>query len=478
MSLTTAQLASLLNPWSDGSGPLYRKLADALQRSLERGHLETGTKLPPERALANALAVSRNTVTAAYNELKTAGWIDAQRGSATTVTAARYSAAGSHRTNGIFATLLRGHPDAIDLTIAVPDAAPIVRRVSSDPASHIEDLSTLTQGHGYHPRGLPSLRSALARIITANGLETSEEQILVTTGAQQAITLVVQSLTRPGDLVAVEEVSFPGALDAIADAGARPLPIRVGPDGLDIESLREVLAQSPRLVYLIPSFHNPSGALLDEIGRKRVARMIGETDTTLIDDMTLAELDFGTPTPPPLAALEPDAPIITVGSLSKVFWGGLRIGWVRASKTLISHLAESKATADLGTSAMTQAMATAMLEKYNETRAWRNEELARSLRACTNALSDLLPEWEWQQPLGGPHLWIKLPDTDAMAFSQRMLRNGVAVVAGPLLAVNEHTATDYIRIPYYKQPTELEDAVQRLAETWNSRGKSHTKNGS
>ena len=197
-------ITTRLGRWDYGKGPLYKLLATGLRRLLEAGEFETGTPLPPERRLAAALAVSRNTVTAAYAELRQDGWLDARRGSATTVTALRHSPVGAYKANGMFATLLQDHPDVIDLTIAVPDAAPIVADVLGDPARHVSMPQTLWSGHGYHPRGNPALRQSLADILTGNGLPTDTDQLLVTSGAQQAISLVMRALLRPGDIVGVE----------------------------------------------------------------------------------------------------------------------------------------------------------------------------------------------------------------------------------------------------------------------------------
>ncbi len=461
------ELAGLLGRWSGGSGPLYKQLRDALLELLETGSLQTGMTLPPERKLAAALSVSRNTVAAAYAELRSMGWIDARQGAGTTITALRYSPVGGHRANGLFATLMREHPDVVDLTIAVPEAAPVVTEVLGEPGRFI-DPEALTRGHGYEPRGDPDLRQAMADTLTANGLPTTSDQMLITTGAQQAISLLFRGLARPGDLIGIEEVSFPGAIDTMAVAGARPIPIEMTDDGLDPDHLERVITEvNPRLLYLVPTFHNPTGTLLSGERRERVAAMIAKHQMTTVDDLTLAELDFGTPAPPPLAALQPDAPIISIGSMSKVFWGGLRIGWLRAQPNIVNHLVGLKTAADLGTAVPMQRLACAMLASYDETRQWRNERLTESLTRTVEALKAQLPTWEWQMPLGGPHLWLKLPDTDAVAFSHRLMQSGVAVVPGPLLTVDGESATDRIRMPYYLPAAELELAIERMAQTFN-----------
>ncbi len=468
-----SDFAARLGHWDAGDGPLYGRLAAALRRLLENGELRTGASLPPERLLAGALAVSRNTISAAYGELRRDGWVDSRRGSSTTVNSAGYSPVGAHVANGLFATLIRDNPDVIDLTIAVPQAAPIVTEVLSNPAAHIDDPTTLTAGHGYQPRGNPALRESIAAILTGNGLGTTPDELLITTGAQQGISLVARALLRSGDVVGIEEVSYPGAIDAVCNTGSRIVPLPLADLGVDVEALTAVVRRErPRLLYLVPTFHNPTGTALDGVPRKRLARLIAETETTTIDDVTLADLDFDQPAPPPLAALEPEAPVITIGSLSKVFWGGLRIGWVRARPAVISHLAGLKAASDLGGNSPSQTSAVAMLEHYEETRSWRKRQLGESLDALTTALKTRLPEWQWEAPLGGPHLWIRLPETDAAGFTQLALRSGIALVAGPLLAATTGVANDRIRIPYYLPGPELVTAVSCLETAWRSRGRS------
>lgn len=473
MTNSLSDFAAHLGQWDVGDGPLYRRLAASLQQLLENGELGVGVALPPERRLAATLALSRNTVSAAYAELRKNGWVDTRRGSSTTVTSSRYSPVGAHIANGLFATLLRDHPNVIDLTIAVPRAAPIVTDVLANPSAYLDDPAVLTSGHGYQPRGNLQLRESLSNILTANGLATSPDELLITTGAQQGISLVARALLSTGDLVGIEEVSFPGAIDAIANTGSRIVALPLSSAGIDVEALRMVLMEEhPRMLYLVPTFHNPTGTAIEGVHRKRLARMIAETETTTIDDVTLADLDFAKSAPPPLAALEPEAPIITIGSLSKVFWGGLRIGWVRAKPAVVSHLAGLKAASDLGGNSPSQVSAVAMLEHYEETRLWRKLQLGESLQALTAALKTRLPEWQWEAPLGGPHLWIRLPGTDAAGFTQLALRNGVAVVAGPLLAATPGVAKDRIRIPYYLPGEELDIAVSRLESAWRTRGRS------
>ena len=458
----------MLGRWDESDGPLYGRLARAVARLLEGGLIGSGTALPAERQLAGALSVSRNTVSAAYAELRRDGWIDARQGSATVITGAKHSPVAAYKTNGLFASLMRNHPDVVDLTVAVPDAAPVVAEVMSDPSAFLDDPAAVTAGHGYFPAGYQVLREALADVLSRNGLPTSPEELMVTSGAQQAISLVAQATIRAGDRVVVEEFTYPGALDLATSRGAVLAPVPIGPHGVDLAAFdRETAAGNARLAYLVPTFHNPTGAVLDFPSRQHLVRTIAEQRVTTIDDLTLAELDFVSPAPPPLAALATEAPIISVGSMSKVFWGGLRIGWVRARRPVIDHLVGFKASADLGTSAVAQALAAAVLTRYDETREWRKARLAASLETATNAIAELLPGWDWQAPAGGPHLWIRMPSgSDSTAFSHVALRNGLALVPGALLAADDSRAGDRIRLPLYPDGDDLVSAIRLMSETW------------
>ena len=199
-----------LGGWHDGDGPLYRKLAARLRSLLEQGVIVTGSTLPPERRLAAKLAVSRNTVSAAYAELRLDGWIDAHQGSATTVTASSFSPVGAHRSSPLFATLLREHPDVVDLSVAVPDAAPIVREIAGNTSQHFKSTNAITSGHGYYPQGYPPLRERLAGILTEHGLPTDPDELLITGGAQQAISIAIRSLTRAWGHHRRRRVELPG----------------------------------------------------------------------------------------------------------------------------------------------------------------------------------------------------------------------------------------------------------------------------
>jgi DNA-binding transcriptional MocR family regulator len=232
-----------------------------------------------------------------------------------------------------------------------------------------------------------------------------------------------------------------------------------------VARLREVFAQRPRLAYLIPTFHNPTGVVMPEAPRRALARLAEETGVPIVEDHALADLALGVEPPPPIAAFARDAPIVTIGSMSKLFWGGLRVGWLRAAERLIERLARFKAVADLGSSPLSQAVAARLLPQAERMKIRRHREVTRKLDGLTTALKAQLPEWSWRRPQGGLLLWARLPRGNANEFAQVALRHGVALVPGSVNSPSNGFA-DYVRLPFIHETERLETGVARLAEAW------------
>ncbi|MGD0054108.1 MAG: PLP-dependent aminotransferase family protein [Acidimicrobiales bacterium] len=367
------------------------------------------------------------------------------------------------------ATLLRELGNStIDLTVAAPAAAPVVARAFADPSSLSIPPGALTQGHGYYAAGHPNLRTAVADRLSAQGLATDASQVMITNGAQQALALLVNELVRPGMEIAIEEVSYPGLIDLALRSGARTHYLPVGDDGAQLAAL-QAACRAGRIgaAFLVTNFQNPTGTVMPVASRRLLVEMAGEEDFVIVDDRTQADLDHGTAPPPPVGSFDQHSRVVTVGAMSKMYWGGLRIGWIRARSSLIDRLLEQKSCSDLGTSMPVQVIAAELLNKhYEATHQWRNRQLRRSLDALESALATLMPMAEWVRPTGGPNLWIRLPGTDALEFSRRALRKGVAVIPGPLLSARPGRATDHIRVPFFADPKVLAEAVTRLAECW------------
>jgi DNA-binding transcriptional MocR family regulator len=463
-------LATALGAWSAAAGPLHRKLADALIGAIGRGDLGPGERLPAERTLARTLAVSRSTVVAAYDHLRAEGWLESRQGSGTRV---RWDTPGGEGVRStipggsgdvIFRRLMEGPGSVISLAAAIVPGASIVAETAGSFTSR--ELSDMVSASGYMPMGLPALRREIASFLTRSGLPTVAEQVLVTAGAQQAISLAAGLLVRPGDSVLVENPSFSGCLDALRAAGARLVPVPIEDDGVDVDALDHLADRtSPAAVYLMPSFHNPTGVLLAESKRRRLARIAAERNLPIIEDNALEHARFRTDAPPPaIAAYGQGAPILTIGSLSKVLWAGLRVGWVRADEAMVGRLGHCKAVHDLGSPVFTQAMAARMVPRLEEVQEQRRRELSSHLGRAQALLAQHVPGWSWRPPEGGLALWVKLPAGDGGEFCQVGLRHGVEVVPGVTMSPDGSFA-DHLRLAIAEAPV-LDEAIARLGRAW------------
>lgn len=455
-----------LGDWAVGTGPLLRLLARALRAAVERGALPAGSRLPAERALAQAVSVSRGTAVAAYDLLVADGIVERRRGSGTFVIGGGSLGLPPGREGSALVARLVDRSAAassvIDLSISVlhrPEGLPDVHVGTADLAAVLPDT-------GYSPWGLPGLRRAVARLVTGWGLPTDEHQVVITTGAQQGISTAAACWVRPGDAVLVEDPTYPGALSAFGAAGARLVGLAVDRHGVRPDSLRAALAEHPVLAYLQPTLHSPTGAVLAAGRRAEVADLLAEARVPLVEDHALAGLAWDE-APPPIAVHHPDHPGAVLGSLSKRFWGGLRVGFVRAAEPVALRFARVKATHDLGSSAVSQVLAQRLLEHPDADAfvAARNAALRARYQVLAEELARRLPSWTWTEPRGGLSVWVRLPRPVAEPFAQAALRDGVAVATAEALSPSsEHL--DRIRLSFSTEEDQLVEGVARLAATW------------
>jgi DNA-binding transcriptional MocR family regulator len=251
---------------------------------------------------------------------------------------------------------------------------------------------------------------------------------------------------------------------AVDGAGVRP------------DEVARALSHRPVLVYLQSGPHSPTGAVLPEARRRQIAALVTAARVPLVEDAALADLAWE-PAPPPIAHWCGDAAVAVVGSLDKVFWGGLRIGFVRAPEPVALRFARVKATHDLGSSAVGQLLAERLLASVGPATtddvgvgaggtdggflAWRRRDLRARYAALAAALRRHLPHWTWDEPGGGLSLWARVPG-DAAAFSHAALRHGVAVAAPAALACSGRHG-DRVRLSFSGAPAELEEGARRLA---------------
>ncbi|MBB6626638.1 PLP-dependent aminotransferase family protein [Nocardioides sp. KIGAM211] len=454
-SVSAARVATLVGDFD--RSPAYAGLADALVLLIGDGRIGLGARLPSERELTDVLAVSRTTVTRAYAALRDAGYAEARQGAGTFTRVPGGRARAHDR-----ALLPRpGDHEAIDLNCAAAGAPPGLAAAYADAAA---DLPAYLGGHGYFPAGLPELQRAIAASYDARGLPTDPEQVMVTPGALSAASIVAQAFTSRGDRVVVESPVYPNATQAIRSAGARLVASPVDPDGWDLDAAGATLRQaSARLAYLIPDFQNPTGHLMSEAQREEYAAHLRRTRTVAVVDEAHQALALdGQTMPRPFAAFAPDT--ITIGSASKSFWGGLRLGWIRCPAAQMDRLTRARVGLDLGAPVMEQLVLTRLLAS-GPVLPDHIVRLREQRAALVAAVSEHLPDWRFHVPTGGLALWCELPTPSATAVVAEAETRGVIVAPGPVFAAEGGLDT-FVRIPWTRRPDELTEAVRRLAAAW------------
>lgn len=453
--ISAARVATLVGEFD--RSPAYAGLAEALVLLIGDGRLALDARLPSERELTEALDVSRTTVTRAYAELREAGYAVARRGAGTFTRVPGGRARAHDR-----ALLPRpGDTEAIDLNCAAPSAPP---GIAAAYAAAVADLPAYLGGHGYFPAGLPELQQAIASSYDARGLPTVPEQVMVTPGALAAASIIARAFTSNGDRVLVESPGYPNSTDALRGSGARLVPSEVDPGGWDLDAIGATLRRTtPRLACLVPDFQNPTGHLMTEGQREEYAAHLHAARTTAVVDEAHQALALeGQEMPRPFAAFAPDT--ITVGSASKSWWGGLRLGWIRAPRGAMEQLTRARVSLDLGAPVLEQLVLVRLLADPAVLAANRSR-LREQRDTLVAAVATRLPEWTFEVPAGGLALWCRLPAPLGTAVAAEAEQRGAIVAPGPVFAA-EGGLDGFVRIPWTRPPEELGEAVRRVAEAW------------
>lgn len=436
--------------------PVYLGLAESLRVVITDGRIPNGVRLPSERQLTTALGVSRTTVTRAYAELRDHGFLVSRQGSGwvTALPEAR-GRRGDHLLP------IGDQPlGKIDLTMAAPAAGAGIMAAFHQA---LDQLPGYLAGAGYHPAGLPELREAVASSYAARGLATDANQIVITPGALAAIAIAARALVRPGARVLLESPTYPNAIAGFARSGARTSGVDAGTTWANGMSAA-VRQLRPAVVYLIPDFHNPTGALRPDRYRRQVADTLRRSAAAAVVDESFVLLNLdGEPMPAPFASYHPDT--LTVGSLSKPLWAGLRVGWLRVPAPRMDEIVRARLSMDLGSPVLEQLVATRLLAD-RQLLEQRIQGLRASRDAALEALAAYLPDWSVSRPAGGLCLWCRLPEPLSSALVARAEDRDVLLAAGPEFAP-EGGLDRFLRIPYTQPAEVLTDAIARLADAWH-----------
>ncbi|WP_436789056.1 PLP-dependent aminotransferase family protein [Yinghuangia sp. YIM S10712] len=467
LTVSSTRLVDLLQPWQPpASGPhipAYKALADRIRSLVLDGRVPLTARLPAERGLAERLGVSRTTIAAAYDLLRTDGYLVSRRGSGS------WTALPTHRTDLPTRALVPGTATGtIDLGVAaLPGPGHALQRAVADAT---EALPAYAAAHGYHPAGLPVLRETIARRYTERGAPTTPDQIIVTGGALSAWVLVLRTFLHAGDRVAVESPTYANALEAVRAEGGRPVPVPMAETGWDLPAWHDALrAANPRLAYLIPDYQNPTGHLADTETRRRLIDDARAAGTVLVVDETCADLALDTPPPPhpdhpaPVAAHDRSGAVVTIGSASKSFWGGLRIGWVRATPDLVRRLVSTRAGLDVAAPVLDQLVLHHLVADHADAiLAARLPALRDARDALAALIRTHLPGWTFSTPPGGLSLWAHTDTASTTVLAEAASRHGLRVAPGTLFSTTG-AFERHLRIPYTLDEATLAEAVRRLA---------------
>ena len=473
--------------------PLARQIRSHLERLIRQGVLGPDVKLPATRDLARRLGVNRATVSMAYEDLVVEGLARAHVGQGTFVAAIEPRPEVSQAnllseldwsslfSKGSQLAVLEARRRELSGQVTRPGAA-LISFAGGMPDSGLfpteafrQVLNRVIRAEGqqllqYYPvGGYPPLRQFVARYLLRFGVEVRPDEILIVNGSQQGLDLIARVLLDPGDFVAVEEPSYPRAIQVFRSTGAQLLPIPLGADGLRLDLLERTLGRhAPKLLYCQPSAHNPTGHTMSPGARHGLLALAGRHRVPVVEDGFDGSLYFGDRPPAPLKASDASGIVINIGTFSKILFPGLRLGWLVAPRPILERLEVAKQLCDIHTSPLIQAAVFQFCQRRRLERhlARCAAEYGRRRTILLRALESRMPKGTtWTEPHGGFSLLVTLPEgVDADILLPHALEHDVAFTPGSVFFVNgggERT----LRLSFSAIPAQrIDEGVKRLAE--------------
>lgn len=432
---------------------LYVQLAADLARRIEQGLLQAGDRLPGVREAARQRNLSVATAVAAYRQLETSGHIESRPRSGFYVRA---------RAQGLIVEPEQSNPAPKPTPVTGQDMVLRLAQVANDPAilqlgAAVPDPSFLptraieqalaraahhhrVQACAYEfPPGLLALRRQIARRMAAAGTRVQPDDIIITNGCQEALTLALQSVTRPGDIVALESPTFYGLLQVIESLGLKALEIPTHPrTGLSLEALQLALEQWPvKACVVVPNFSNPLGHCMSDGQKQALVELTARAGVPLIEDDIYGDLGHHHQRPGMAKAFDTTGNVLYCSSVSKTLSPGLRVGWIAPGR-FREQVLYRKYVTNLATPTVPQLAVADLLEsgRYDRHLRTLRGELARAVQRMTAAVSHYFPPGtRITRPEGGFVLWVELPDhIDSFDLSQRALQDGISIAPGPIFS--------------------------------------------
>ncbi|WP_026576108.1 MocR-like pyridoxine biosynthesis transcription factor PdxR [Bacillus sp. UNC438CL73TsuS30] len=464
--------------------PIYKQLADYIENGIADGTFPPDKPLPSERGLAKELGINRSTVISAYDELEANGLIDRNRGSGTTVSKDiwgiakkripswnRYIEAGSFLPN--LPVTQRIHKEMVEQNL--------INLASGELSQDLFPLTSLREitfnrsfigTLGYdHPKGNVILRQTLANHVKQfRSIETNPSSILITSGAQQALHLVVQCLLKPGDAVAIANPSYHYNLPVFKSAGIKTYSLKMDKEGInpiDITTLYK--KHRIRMIFMNPIYQNPTGTLMSEERRKKVLELSSEYGIPIVEDDPYSLTSFTGEKMQTLKSLDRNGNVLYISSLTKIVASGLRIGWIIGPKAVIERLSDAKQQVDYGHASYTQWIANDFLDSSDFE--YHIKNLVKQLESRRNQIvvsleSFLKDQVDFYIPNGGIHIWCRIKkEVNENQLLEESIKRGVIYVPGSTMGSEK----GFVRFTFSREKEEnIHKGIKRFADALNA----------
>lgn len=466
--------------------PITQQLANWLKEGIRTGSLPRGMKLPATRALAAELGLSRITIQNAYAQLESDGLIVTREGSGTfvdppqTIRQAPDQPIGKNWPTWQLAG--QGEPVTAMLGVHTPSTGKVISFTGvGDPDQFpirdflhtLQDVirrdGTAALGYGRFGAGYDPLRLTISRVLASQGIQANPEQVMITSGSQQALALVCQQLLHEGDVILVESPTYNLALDLFRRLKLRINDVPVDENGMQVELIEPLLqVDHPRLIYTIPNFQNPTGSCMSVSRRKLLLSLAAKYNIPILEDDFAGDLRYEGHSLPAIKALDTNGQVIYVGTFSKMLMPGIRVGYLVADGPVFDQLVNLKFVQDLTTSPLTQrALDDFVTVGRYQAHLRRTARLYRQRRdALVTVLKKHLPQATFFIPRGGLFLWMTLPE----GFSSTELlplaaKAGVEFAPGTRFFANPEDGESYIRLNFATLTVEeIEEGLTRLTQ--------------
>jgi len=469
----------------DSEEPIYRQLIRNIRMQIESGHLPAGSRLPASRTLAKEIDVSRISVVNAYAELRAEGYLSAHAGRGTFVakdnSAAAQSVAAPANDNGNLPDnsmrdmmRLARRPGMINFSHGAPPMEFFPMQMVRDALNTVLERDgpralTYEVAEGYGP-----LRAAVRDYVSALGIRCKSENVLITGGAQQGIDLIVQALVAEGETIVTANPTYIGIIDIARTRRLQVQGILTDEAGIRVDCLeRYLMENSPRLIFVMPSFQNPTGKVMPLHRRRQLLNLANDYNVPILEDGIYHEFRFEGEALPPLKALDENGIVLHVSGFTKMLLPGMRIGYVIADRHYHERLVRVKHAADISTSGLNQRTIHLMLQRgvLAHQLERNNRELRRRRDAAIQAAAEHLPPGtRWHVPQGGLYLWVTLPKSGPTATELFIaaVQNNVAFMIGNIFYLNGGGSYN-MRLNYGQMPPEhIEQGFRLLGRAWRN----------